>query len=103
MASYRGHLATSSVLGAAYGGAAVWYAHMDWAPACLAGGVMLGFLSHLVLDELCAVDFSGARLRLNRFAGSALKLASPSWTATILTYLLLFGLSFLAFRALTPP
>ena len=30
----------------------------------LAGGIMLGFLSHLVLDELCSVDLSGARLRL---------------------------------------
>src|SRR5262249_36206144 len=37
----------------------------------LAGGVMLGFLSHLVLDELYSVDFTGVRLRLNRYAGSA--------------------------------
>src|SRR4029079_8532923 len=25
----------------------------------VAGGVMIGFLSHLVLDELCSVDFNG--------------------------------------------
>src|SRR5205085_11873457 len=37
----------------------------------VAGGVMLGFLSHLVLDELYSVDFMGARIRLNKFAGSA--------------------------------
>jgi len=210
MASYRGHLATSAVLGAAYGGAAAWYAQVDWGPAFLgagltalggllpdldsdsgvpvrelfgllaaaapfllfgrlaalglspeqllvvlggvylliryglstyfkrltvhrgmfhsvpamliaglvvflayhsaewlrlylAGGVMIGFLSHLVLDEICAVDFSGARLRLNRFAGSALKLASPSWAATLVAYLILLGLGFIAYRGLASP
>ena len=63
----------------------------------LAGGVMLGFLSHLVLDELYSVDFNGVRLRLNQFAGSALKFASPSWVATCVCYGLLAGLGFLAY------
>jgi hypothetical protein len=62
----------------------------------LAGGVMVGFLSHLVLDEVYSVDFTGARLRLNRYAGSALKLASRSWAATLTTYLLLAALAYLA-------
>jgi hypothetical protein len=57
---------------------------------------MLGFLSHLVLDEAYSVDFTGARLRLNRYAGSALKLASRSWAATLTTYLLLAALAYLA-------
>jgi hypothetical protein len=62
----------------------------------LAAGTMIGFLSHLVLDELCSIDFMGFKVRLNRYAGSALKLASPSWTATLTTYVLLAGLSALA-------
>jgi hypothetical protein len=62
----------------------------------LAGAIMLGFLSHLVLDELCSVDFMGLRLRLNRYAGSALKLASSSALATLLTYAVLGGLGYLA-------
>jgi len=62
----------------------------------LAGGAMLGFLSHLVLDELYAVNFMGVRIRLNKYAGSALKLYSPSLFATALTYALLLGLGFLA-------
>jgi membrane-bound metal-dependent hydrolase YbcI (DUF457 family) len=66
----------------------------------LAGAVAAGFLSHLVLDELCSVDFMGLRPRLNRFAGSALKLASKSIPATVLTYLLLIGLAYLALRDL---
>lgn len=62
----------------------------------MAGATMLGFLSHLVLDEMCSVDLSGAHVRLNKFAGSALKFASPSWGATLGTYVVLAGLAFLA-------
>ena len=58
----------------------------------LAAGVMLGFFSHLALDELYSVDFTGARLRLNKSAGSALKFASPSWKATCICYGVLIGL-----------
>lgn len=39
----------------------------------MAGGVALGFLSHLVLDEMYSVQWDGTRIRLNRFAGSAIK------------------------------
>ena len=62
----------------------------------LAGGVMLGFLSHLVLDELYSVDFNGVRLRLNKYAGSALKLVSPSLPATVATYAVLAVLTYQA-------
>jgi LexA-binding, inner membrane-associated putative hydrolase len=204
MASYRGHLATSTMLGAAYGGAAMWYWHIDWGPASLAGGltalggllpdldsdsgvpvrelfgllaaagafmllgrlasmqdspervlvvlagvylfiryglasyfkhmtvhrgmfhsipamliagfavylayhgddwlrrylaggIMLGFFSHLMLDELCAVNFNGVAVRINRFSGSALKLTSPSWKATGFAYLVLIALASVAY------
>jgi hypothetical protein len=62
----------------------------------LAGGTMLGFLSHLVLDEIYSVDFMGLRVRLNKYAGSALKFFSPSWPATVATYLVLAALAFAA-------
>jgi hypothetical protein len=209
MASYRGHLMFSSVLGVAYGGVAAWQLHLDWAPVLLgaglttvggllpdldsdsgvpvretfnllavvaplfllrrlgrhdvpldemlvmmagiyvfiryvlssifkrltvhrgmfhsipamviaglvvflldkgaelpvrfflAGGVMLGFLSHLVLDEIYSVDFMGLKLHLKKSAGSALKLASKSWPATLTCYALLAGLLFLAWRDLS--
>lgn len=55
----------------------------------LAGGVMVGFLSHLVLDELYAVDFMGSAVRHHKHAGSALKLFSSSWPANATTYGLL--------------
>lgn len=63
----------------------------------LSGAVTLGYLSHLVLDEIYSVDFMGVRLHLNKYAGSALKLFSKSWPATLTTYLLL---AFLTWRAL---
>ena len=61
----------------------------------LAVGVMLGFFSHLILDELYSVDFMGVRLHLNKYAGSAVKFYSKSWFATLTTYLLL---AFLVWR-----
>ena len=69
----------------------------------LAAGVMLGFLSHLVLDELCSVDLSGARLKLNQFAGSALKFFSPSWPATLFAYAILALLGYLTYLELLVP
>lgn len=69
----------------------------------LAGGIMLGFFSHLLLDELYSVNLMGARLRLNKYAGSALKFVSPSWPATLATYGLLAGLLYLAYLEFTVP
>ena len=62
----------------------------------LSVGVMIGFLSHLVLDEIYAVDLMGLVPKLNQFAGSALKLKSDSWIATLVTYSLLCALGYLA-------
>src|SRR5439155_762720 len=60
-------------------------------------GTMIGFLSHLVLDELCSVGFNGVAPTLNQFAGTAVKFYSPSKSATVFTYLLLGGLGYLAY------
>lgn len=64
----------------------------------LAGGVMLGFLSHLVLDELYSVDIRGIRIKLKSSAGSALKFFSPSLLATTVCYAILGGLLYLAYQ-----
>jgi hypothetical protein len=55
----------------------------------------------------------GVRIHLNKYAGSALKLTSKSWPATLFTYVLLVGLGYLAlvdyldgrdlFSVLAPP
>jgi hypothetical protein len=64
----------------------------------LAGGVMIGFLSHLILDEIYSVDFRGVRIKLKSSAGSAIKLVSPSVFATTTCYLILGGLLYLAYQ-----
>jgi hypothetical protein len=61
----------------------------------LGGGVLIGFLSHLLLDELYSVDAHGLKIRLNKAAGSALKFASDSVPATVMTWLILGGLTYL--------
>jgi hypothetical protein len=65
----------------------------------LAGGVMIGFLSHLVLDEIYSVDLLGRKMiRLNKYAGTAVKFYSPSWTATLTCYSLLATLAYVAWK-----
>ena len=66
-------------------------------------GTMIGFLSHLVLDELFAVNLMGIVPSMNQYAGSALKLTSKSWLATLFTYALLLGLSFMAWVSVGSP
>jgi membrane-bound metal-dependent hydrolase YbcI (DUF457 family) len=61
----------------------------------MAAAVMLGFASHLVLDEICSVDLKGERLK-NSF-GTAIKFWAPSPWATLAMYSLL---GFLVYRVL---
>lgn len=63
----------------------------------LAVGVMIGFLSHLVLDEVYSVDWRGVKPKLKASAGSAFKFGSSSLPATGFCYLLLGGLLYLAY------
>ncbi len=58
--------------------------------------VMVGFFSHLLLDEICSVDLKGARV--NKAFGTAIKLWAPSAWSTLAMYGLLGYLSWLAIR-----
>lgn len=60
----------------------------------MAVGVGLGFLSHLILDELYSVEFTGVRLKLNKAAGSAFKFFSKSLPANAFAYGLLATLTY---------
>jgi hypothetical protein len=57
----------------------------------MAGAVMAGFLSHLVLDEVFSVDLKGQRVK--RSFGTAIKLWAPSMVSTLGVYLLLYVLT----------
>jgi hypothetical protein len=58
---------------------------------------MIGFLSHLVLDEIYSVDWHGVKPKLKSSAGTAFKFFSPSVPATAFCYLILGGLLYLAY------
>jgi hypothetical protein len=62
----------------------------------MAGGVGLGYLSHLVLDEIWAVQWNGMKVKLNKFSGSALKCFGKSVPANAFTYGVLFFLAYAA-------
>ena len=64
--------------------------------ALLGVGTMVGFLSHLVLDEVYAVDLMGLTPKMNQFAGSAVKIGSASFSATAITYLILLAMAWAA-------
>lgn len=63
----------------------------------LAVGVMLGFLSHLILDEIYSVDFNGIRLTVKKSSGSALKFFSDSLPATTVCYTILGALLYVGY------
>lgn len=71
----------------------LYYPGTHAAKGTMAGAVMLGFASHLLLDEICSVDLRGARV--NKAFGTAIKLWAPSPWSTIAVYALL---SYLGWR-----
>ena len=60
----------------------------------MAGGVAVGFFSHLALDEIYSVEWSGIRVRLNSAAGSAIKLVGKKFLPNVVTYALLMVLTY---------
>jgi membrane-bound metal-dependent hydrolase YbcI (DUF457 family) len=50
------------------------------------GAVVLGFVIHLLLDELWAIQWRRGRIRFKSSFGTAFKLYSRSWWANISTY-----------------
>jgi membrane-bound metal-dependent hydrolase YbcI (DUF457 family) len=60
----------------------------------MSGGVCVGFFSHLVLDEIYSVEWSGVHVRLNKFAGSAVKFVGKSAVPNLITYSLLMMLTY---------
>jgi membrane-bound metal-dependent hydrolase YbcI (DUF457 family) len=66
-----------------------------WLRYYTAGGVLLGFLSHLVLDELWSIDVRRGRLRLKKSFGTAIKIWGDSLWANISTYAKMILLTYL--------
>jgi len=59
---------------------------------------VLGYVSHLLLDELYSIEWHRGRLRLKRTFGSALKLIGKHWWPNISTFAKLIVLTYLVFK-----
>ncbi len=62
----------------------------------LAGAVMVGFMSHLILDEIWSIEFKHGMPHLKSSFGTAMKFWGPAMGPNVLTYLLLAGITFFA-------
>ena len=76
-------------------GAATFLSYPSTSPlirVTMASAVILGFMSHLVLDEMFSVDLTGKRIK--RSFGTAMKFWAPSMTSTLAVYALLSVLAY---------
>ncbi|HZZ27697.1 MAG TPA: metal-dependent hydrolase [Pirellulales bacterium] len=62
----------------------------------VAGAVMVGFMSHLILDEIWSIDFRRGVPHLKSSFGTAMKFWGPAMGPNVLTYLLFAGITFFA-------
>ena len=64
-----------------------------WTRVYFASAVMLGFASHLILDEIWSIDFRHVRLKSS--FGTAVKFYSDCWWANLFTYVNVVALALL--------
>ena len=60
----------------------------------MAGGCALGFLSHLILDEMYSVNWKGGRVRFKASFGTATKWVGKRFVPNVVTYAMLMLLSY---------
>lgn len=60
-----------------------------------AGAVVIGYLSHLMLDEIYSVELRRGAVRLKKSFGTAIKMFSHKWWANASTYLKLAVLTYI--------
>lgn len=58
--------------------------------------VILGFLVHLILDEIWAIEFGGFKVRTKKSFGTALKFFGNDLISNIFVYAMLLGLCYIA-------
>jgi membrane-bound metal-dependent hydrolase YbcI (DUF457 family) len=63
-----------------------------------AGGIMIGFSSHLLLDEIYSVEWHHGRMRLKSSFGTAMKIWGKSLWANLVTFGTLAAVAFLVFN-----
>jgi hypothetical protein len=63
-----------------------------------AGAVVIGFMSHLILDEIWSVERSGLGVHVKSSFGTAVKFYSPCWWSNALAYAALLAVGVLVFN-----
>ncbi len=63
-----------------------------------AGAVVVGFMSHLILDEIWSVERSGLGVHLKSSFGTAVKFYSPCWWSNAIAYAGLLAVALLVFN-----
>ncbi len=63
-----------------------------------AGAVMVGFLSHLILDEIWSIEWKGLRPHLKYTFGTAFKFWGPCMWSNALTYALMLATTVVVFN-----
>lgn len=64
----------------------------------MSGGVILGFLSHLILDEVYSVQWNGLKVRLKSSAGSAMKFFGSEFIPNVVCWGMLGALSWISLQ-----
>jgi membrane-bound metal-dependent hydrolase YbcI (DUF457 family) len=70
--------------------------HSNAERAYKAVGVVVGFLVHLILDEIWSVEFGVARFRMKKSFGTALKFFGNDAISNVFIYAILFALAYAA-------
>ncbi len=60
----------------------------------IALGIIVGFMSHLILDEAYSIEWTGIGFKLRKSFGTALKFVGKDHAANVITYGLLITLSY---------
>jgi len=61
----------------------------------MAGGISLGFLSHLILDEVYSVERKGAKIRLKKSSGTAIKWFGKGLFGNAVAYAILLTMTYI--------
>ncbi|MFV0445704.1 MAG: metal-dependent hydrolase [Planctomycetaceae bacterium] len=64
----------------------------------MGGGVAIGFLSHLLLDELYSVEVKGSRLGFKRSSGTAMKWSGDALIPNVVAFTLMATLTYAVFE-----
>ena len=70
----------------------------EWSRYTIGGVAMIGYLTHLLLDEIWSVDFNGIFIKKKRSLGTAFSFSGASLSSTVILYLSFFLSSWVSWK-----